>query len=192
MINVTEIVNRHANTRSDINEHIPTLLKYAEECDHIIEMGVRKGVSLWALLGGGPKRLIAYDIQNPSKWGGNIGDFYEAAKQHNIEFEFIQKNVLEVEIEETDFLFLDTWHAYKQLKAELKLHANKVKKYIAFHDTTNYEFRDEGGYEELGPEWVGDGRGIWPAIEEFLEENNDWKLKERFTNNNGLTIIERV
>ena len=49
MINVSEIVNRCANERSDINEHIPTLLKYAEECDHITEMGVRKGVSLWAL-----------------------------------------------------------------------------------------------------------------------------------------------
>ena len=30
-------------------------------------------------------------------------------------------------------------------------------------------------------------------IEEFLEENKDtWILKERFMNNNGFTIIERI
>ena len=35
-------------------------------------------------------------------------------------------------------------------------------------------------------------KGLWPAISEFLEANQDWKLKERYTNNNGLTILERV
>ena len=32
--------------------------------------------------------------------------------------------------------------------------------------------------------------GIWPAIEEFLEENKHWSVCEIFTNNNGLTIIK--
>jgi hypothetical protein len=32
-------------------------------------------------------------------------------------------------------------------------------------------------------------KGLWPAVEEFLESNNDWYLVKRFTNNNGLTII---
>ena len=37
------------------------------------------------------------------------------------------------------------------------------------------------------------GKGIWPAIEEFLNENKEtWTLKERFRNNNGFTIIERI
>ena len=35
-------------------------------------------------------------------------------------------------------------------------------------------------------------KGLWPAIQEFLDVNPEWKLKERFTNNNGLTILERV
>lgn len=41
---------------SDINEHLPTLKKYAEECDHITEMGVRGIVSTYALLMGKPKK----------------------------------------------------------------------------------------------------------------------------------------
>jgi hypothetical protein len=35
-------------------------------------------------------------------------------------------------------------------------------------------------------------RGLWPAVEEFLQENKNWSLKERFTHNNGLTILERT
>jgi hypothetical protein len=35
--------------------------------------------------------------------------------------------------------------------------------------------------------------GLWPAIEEFLENNrNEWTLLARYTNNNGLTILKRT
>ena len=34
--------------------------------------------------------------------------------------------------------------------------------------------------------------GLCPAIEEFLKNNNEWKLKHRYTNNNGLTILEKI
>ena len=34
--------------------------------------------------------------------------------------------------------------------------------------------------------------GLWPAIEEFLVSNPEWILKERFTNNNGLTVLEKT
>ena len=34
-------------------------------------------------------------------------------------------------------------------------------------------------------------KGLWPAIEEFLNTNEDWYIKERFTNNNGLTILAK-
>jgi hypothetical protein len=34
-------------------------------------MGVRGIVSTWAWLATSPQKLIAYDLENPSKWGGN-------------------------------------------------------------------------------------------------------------------------
>ena len=34
-------------------------------------------------------------------------------------------------------------------------------------------------------------RGLWPAVEEFLEDNSDWELFVRFTHNNGLTVLKR-
>jgi hypothetical protein len=176
-------------TPSDINEHLPTLKKYSEECDHITEMGVRWIVSTYAFLMGKPKTLISIDIQSPTTWGASLNPVQVYALEEDINFKFILGNTLEIEIEQTDLLFIDTWHAYKQLKSELALHHSKVNKYVILHDTTNFEFHDEDSYEAWG--WKGENKGIWPAVEEFLQENSEWILHERFTNNNGLTILKR-
>jgi len=160
MHNLETLINQLHQTPSDINEHIPTLVEYGSECETITEMGVRTITSTWAFLGCAPKSLISYDIQDPSKWGANIQDVYDTAKSYGLNFEFRKENVLKIEIEETDLLFLDTWHAYDQLKAELRLHSNKAKKYIIMHDTTSYEFRDERVTAENA--WEGEldfGRG---------------------------------
>ena len=39
-------------TPSDINEHLPIFFKYAEQSSSVVEFGVRKGASTWALLHG--------------------------------------------------------------------------------------------------------------------------------------------
>jgi hypothetical protein len=188
-----QLINTLYNTPSDINEHIPAIIKYGSECETITEMGVRGIFSTWGWLACSPKWLKCYDLHNPSKWGGDIQSVYDTANAYEIPFSFEEKDVLKIEIEETDLLFIDTWHAYDQLKKELELHSNKVKKYICFHDTTSYEFTDESIGHENSWGKPSSGRGIWPAIEEFLEENKDkWVLKERFKNNNGFTIIERL
>jgi hypothetical protein len=192
MINLEHKVNELYQTPSDINQHIPTLIKYGQECSHITEMGVRGIISTWAFLGSAPKKMISYDIQDPKEWEQNINDVYETAELYGLNFTFIQADVLEIEIEPTELLFIDTWHAYKQLKAELNLHANKSSKYIILHDTTSFEYDDETSYEMWGDKWKGEGIGLWPAIEEFLESNPHWVLHERFFNNNGLTILKRL
>ena len=56
---------------SDINQHMPTLKKYAEECDHITEMGVRWVVSTFAFLMGKPKKLVSIDIDPLEMWGND-------------------------------------------------------------------------------------------------------------------------
>ena len=164
---------------SDINEHLPTLKRYAEECEHITEMGVRWVVSTYALLMGKPKKLISYDI-NPID-----SVAIQQMVKNDTDFEFRVGDTTKIEIEETDLLFIDTLHNYNQLKLELHLHANKARKYIILHDTTTFEW--------IGESYNGkvDEVGLWPAIEWFLENNTNWELYERFTNNNGLTILKR-
>jgi hypothetical protein len=69
------------------------------------------------------------------------------------------------------------------------------------HDTTVDEWHGEnarGGHDDyLDSQKSGipieEIRiGLWPAIEEFLLLNKDWVLHERFTNNNGLTILKKI
>ena len=192
IIDLENQVNILYNTPSDINEHFPAIIKYGQQCDHITEMGVRGIISTWGWLATNPKKLVAYDIQDPSTWGSSLQDVKDTAQSIGTKFEFYLANVLEVEIEKTDLLFLDTWHSYKQLKAELTLHASKFQKYICFHDTTSYADHDETSYEIWGEDWKAEGIGIWKAIEEFLKSNPEWKLEKRFTNNNGFTIIKKI
>ncbi len=72
-----------------------------------------------------------------------VSQLFELAQKEGKDAKYITANVLETEIDETDLLFIDTWHCYDQLFAELTKHAPKVKKYIAFHDTQTYGTRSE-------------------------------------------------
>jgi len=181
MNKVYKMYQEACNVPSDINQHLPTLFKYANECNHITEMGVRWIVSTWAFLATTPQKMISYDIRHPNEFGADLNSLIALTREESIDYIFIQKDVLQVEIEETDLLFIDTLHNYSQLKEELRLHANKVKKYIIFHDTITY-----------GTVGESNDSGITPAIVEFLGQNPNWYLREQFINNNGLMVIARA
>ena len=180
---------------SDINEHLETLKKYTEECDAVIEMGVRQIVSTWAFLAGNPKKLISLDLYNPAHFGGNLQEVYDAVSSTDIDFTFIEHDSLTYDIDSCDLLFLDTWHDFLQLKKELTRHHTKVKKYIIFHDTVSFAHSDEKNADEMGmlnQTETNLPKGLWPAIEEFLYHNRDWVIWEKKPNNNGLTILKRL
>jgi hypothetical protein len=173
-------INAHyeaaVKTPNDIYQHIPTLRKYATSCDYITEMGVRSLVSTWAFLKAHPKSLISIDIEKcPYEEAERL------AKNAGIKFKFIQGDTTKISIAPTDLLFIDTWHVYEQLKKELDLHSGKVRKYIILHDTTIFGKNGE----------TEGHRGLWPAVEEFIKANPAWTIKERYTNNNGLTVLTK-
>lgn len=155
------------NTPSDINEHLPTLRSYYDKCDHVTELGVRGCVSLFAALASNAKKVVAVDIFNV--WTPEVE-----------KLTFICADDLTIEIEETDFLFIDTRHCYEQLIQELKLHSKKVRKFIGFHDVFIFgEHGDDGG------------KGLMPAINEFLDDNKNFDIAYYTVVNNGLMIIEK-
>ena len=87
MIHDLEIlINQLHKTQSDINEHFPAIIKYGSECDTITEMGVRGIVSTWGWLACAPKKLISYDIHDPSKWGGDLQSVYDTAEAYGFDF----------------------------------------------------------------------------------------------------------
>lgn len=165
---------------ADIKEHLPILYDLANKCTHITEFGTRGGVSTTAFLyAPRVKIVVAYDIVDCSATVNELRSCLQES-QSSVHFDFHQADVLKIDITETDLLFIDTLHTKIQLEQELKLHADKVKKYIVLHDTTTFGEKGEDS-----------GIGIWPAIEEFLERNQNWFLLKRYENENGLTILER-
>ena len=193
MKTLEEYFEEKKNTHSDINEHLDTFKKYAEECDTIVEMGVRSIVSTWGFLMGKPKKMVGIDLTHPEVFGGNIDEVYRITKENNIKYDFILGNTLSVDIEECDLLFIDTWHDYLQLKKELNRHHDKVKKYVIFHDTEYFGFKNETLYEDYNTEREETNlpKGLIPAINEFCLHHPEWFIYERFSNNNGITILKK-
>lgn len=179
-MSITEIFNKKCNDNSDICQHLPTLKKYAEGCNVVIELGVRSIVSTWAFLEGKPNRLISVDIHHPSHYkdydseGCNIELVEHLSKEQRIDFEFIQGDSRKVKLPDCDLMFFDTLHTYHQLSDELAAHGSNVKKYMIFHDTETYR------------------KELVPAINQFLNKNNDWKVIEKFSNNNGLWVLGKA
>jgi hypothetical protein len=197
-------------TSSDINEHLPTLFHYTSKCESIIELGVRGVVSTYAFLYGlhlnsnNKKKLLLNDI-DPC----NISDIIEISNDLQIELNYEWISVLEININENyDLTFIDTLHVYGQLKRELDKFSKITNKYIIMHDTTVDEKHGEiiriHPYQEL---YINEAErmskitnipenellvGLWPAIEDFLNDNPEWSICERFTNNNGLSILQKI
>lgn len=189
------------NTWSDIYEHLPTLASYASICSHITECGVRGAVSSYALALGllekANAKLVQVDISDSPK----AEQFRIDCKRHGIPLVFHRQSDLLCPMEETDMLFIDTWHVYGHMKRELARWHSSVRKYILLHDTEVDKWRGEvlrcgGNLDELskdsGIPKEEIARGIWPAVTEFLKKNPEWRLEERYTNCNGLTVLARV
>jgi hypothetical protein len=176
-MNFLDEYTQSCNRSTDINEHLPVLAKLAEDCKHITELGVGPAQSTRAFLLHDGIELHSYEYAPM----GGITEFFESAKNAGRNVTLHVADTREIEIAETDLLMVDSLHVYEQVQKELELHAPKTKKYIVFHDTTTFAEKGEFG-----------GKGIWPAVQEFIDSHPEWMMIERRTNNNGLTILKKV
>ena len=211
--NISYIQNKYmalCNTPSDINEHLPILCQLATECSSILDLesgiGVRGIISSWALINGllidentnFKKTLFLNDLQVC-----NIQELLEYTNNINIDIKYQWINCLDLEFNggTFDLVFIDTWHVYGQLKRELEKFSKLSNKYIVMHDTTVDEYEGETircglnaqkQSEESGFSLEEILQGLGKAIDEFLVKNSNWTLKKKYTNNNGLTILEKI
>ena len=178
-----ELLNLRKNVTQgsvrDIHEHFDTFIKYAEEVDSITEFGVDIGCSTIAFMNADPppKKMVGIDLNARPHHDFfptlNIKGLEDMAKEADIDYTFIEGNSIELEIEPTDLLFIDSLHICEHTIQELKLHHGKVKKYILLHDT-----------HYVAP--------ILHAVIDFLSLHGDeWQLKEIYRNCNGLAVLER-
>lgn len=151
----------------NIDQHLPTILRYASICNHVTEFGVEEGWSTTALLTSGAE-VVSYDLHRHY----NLEVLEKAiAETPGLKWQFIQANTREVTIDETDLLFVDTEHTFEQVNAELGGNIHKVRRFLIFHDTVTF------------PE-------IIPAIVDRCY--GDWTLREWNVNQNGLAVFERM
>jgi hypothetical protein len=200
------VKNKYHNlcyNKTNINEHLPTLYKYASDCESVFETGVGGVISSWAfsygLLNNGKEKKQLF--MNDKKYC-NINELLKNTKNTTLKIDYEWVSNLQLEVKQNyDIIFIDTWHIYGQLKRELKKFSQFTNKYIIIHDTTV----DEIYGETIRNGWNAEQQsiesgfpieeitcGLWKAIEEFLVDNSEWKIKERYYNNNGLTILEKI
>jgi hypothetical protein len=190
----------HWQRASDINEHLPTIKKYAAGCSSVLELGVRDMVSTWALLEGLAESVssdlsyIGVDLQPPNPTN------YDLAKslcdQIGISFDFILKNNVRVDPMPADLLFIDTFHTYVQLTYELETFSPLTRKYIIMHDTAPpWDVNDEpvysGDFSEYPLSIDRTKHGTWSAVQDFLLGHPEWEIAEVHHNSYGLTVLQR-
>lgn len=168
---------------SEMSAHLPLLEYFASQCNHVTEFGTRSCNSTVAFLTGAKKKVVSYDIQpTPS-----IMELMEMKNRGELpcEWEFVCKSTSNpnIFIEDTDFLFVDTLHTFAQVQQELKLHADKVNKWIGFHDVFSQGL---ASLDSPGTE------GINRAIKEFIDTQKCWKVIYHVPFNHGLLLIERT
>ena len=171
------------NSMHWISHYMHILKDLSLNCDTIIELGVNQVNSTWAFMINRPKKITCVDISfipndrkhsyHTTPWLRNpwLDKAIELAKKENIELDLIEEDTRTIILDPADMMFIDTEHTYECLNQELTLHGPKIKKYIAIHDTV------------LFPDQLR-------AINEFINKNTNWILKEQYTSKPGLTVLE--
>ena len=160
---------------SDIKAHLPFLKELASECEYVVEFGTRSGVSTTALVAGKPKRVVTVD-KNMS----GVPQVLKIMAEGATRLDFMQGDTLQITIPECDMLFIDSLHTGDQVWGELTRHAGKVKRWLAFHDTTTFGAIGEDGKP-----------GLIPSIEKFMSLNPEWKILYQSEESNGFLLLTK-
>lgn len=155
----------------DSPSRFDTYAKYASMVDSVTEFGVYTGLSTTAFVSGKPKKVRSYDIT--SSYLTVLHELEVCAGELGVDFRFEIASSLNIEIEETDLLFIDTVHEKEYCLKELNLHHLKAKKFIVLHDIIAWP-------------------GVLQAAEEFMSVHPEWTVYERDDVGCGLLAMSRT
>lgn len=173
MTRTTPTLADHARRWADLEPHVKTLTRLARSASHVLDLGVREGVSAWAFLDGiGPDGIVtSVDIDASSaarvpvrvsedpRWRFVAADtrdpaFWRAAGR-------------------ADLVFIDTSHTYDATMTELYGAALAGARVVALHDYA----------------WAGN-EGVRTAVGEFVARGG-YDLVTVEPSAWGLAILER-
>ncbi len=157
---------------SDFHEHVQTLRDLASKCEHVSQIGI------W----GKPSR-IALSHNGAAFVDYAPGDRPEWAELKRLKGDKFTGKVWQpfAEIEETDLLFIDTYHTAEETLNLFTRHSPKVRKYLVVHTTEIFGEKGDNGQS-----------GVLIGVREFLRNHREWNVLRRDTNNYGLIVLSKV
>lgn len=178
-----------AQPRRAMTAHLERIRHLATGLPHACEFGVKHGASSAALLMGAA-RVTSYDIEATASarrleqlapwWAYHIADSRT------------------IRLPECELLLIDSLHTFDQVHTELQLHADRVRRYLVFHDTIT--FGSIGADGESGSwSWtpvVGASvplphLGIRHAIDLLMIRDRAWMIHAAYPDSHGLLVLER-
>lgn len=164
---------------SGICRHLPYLSGLVQPGDRVVELGMGGGdQSTVAWIAGRPKSLDSYDVNEPP----SLAVIGGLAKYNGIDFRFHHGSTADMEIVESDILFIDTLHDCATVEIELARFAPLCRRQIVFHDVVAF-----GRVGQFSPA----NTGINLAIAEFLFQHPEWRVERYSTEDNGLLTLRR-
>lgn len=171
--------------------HLPRLRALAQGLPLAVEFGVKRGASSSALLLGA-QRVISYDIVETAQ-------ARELERLAGPRWAYRLQDSRTADVPPCDLLLVDSLHTFAQVEAELTAHADRVGRYLVFHDTIT--FGSIGAKGETGQQlWAyvpgqvtpPAALGIRPAIDALLIRDRTWHLVAHYTDSHGLLVLERT
>jgi hypothetical protein len=114
-------------------------------------------------------------------------NLFNIARSQGKDCTYTAASTLEIDIEPTEMLFIDTDHHALHLAAELQRHHHRVSKYIVFHDTHTFGLVGDTYWTK-----TPDNRGLLSAVIDFVIAHPEWQFDYYSTENNGLTVLKRT
>ncbi len=187
---IEELYAEHCAGPTAMAAHLPRLRELAEGLALAVEFGVKKGGSSSALILAA-EHVISYDLVATSR----ARSLERAAAEW---WEYRLEDSRTASFPPCDLLFVDSLHTYAQCRAELDAHANRVKRYLVFHDVITFGVigadGEKGGHlweYEVGVSVPREALGIRPAIDELMIRDPSWRILASYPDSHGLLVLER-
>jgi len=153
----------------DMYRRIDYIQQTFQGVETITEFGPYQGCSTAAWLMLKPKTFITIDAGVAL----DVELYKKAAAEIKVDFKFIVSNDLEIQISPCELLFIDTMHTEEHTYQELTLHADKVSKYLVFHDVAEPRF------------------GTYAGIRKWWKDHPEWRIKYHDNDDCGFLVLEK-
>ena len=136
----------------------------------VTEFGPFEGCSTSAWISLRPEKFVTVDRGITL----DVDLYKQAAEEVGVNFEFILGNDIEIDIEPCELLFIDTMHTEDHTYEELQRHADKISKYLVFHDVNPARFDTLKG------------------INKWWKDHPEWNLKYQDFQDCGFMVLEKI